>query len=591
MTELRDIKGLEDALLSAEYVVNRRFGLTQTYSAWKAQISESWNLYGGGVRIQKPDGTSEMRLTIENIYHDATRAAARDAAETTSTVSVPAVGNRSSDVNKESLRRAIADGHWAMDPDAQGADHRLIADYLGGAAMFLLSFAPNKQQVEEMGFDPDYVAHTIWNPMNVYPVFFRNRLIEIVNVESVPSAYLAHVYGLPYDPKKAEMWDVIDCITPKEVWKVCTSKKTASDNTGSTWVLDYQPNKIKRIPVSWAGEFALDGSFEIPFLQIGGPLESNNTIAAAIQRQLMKSAYGTLFVSGEVDTTERGPEGTMRGDPDSKVGYIAPPPISGEAFSMMRANEESMRGGASFPPQIQGLRLPSITSGSGISAASGDHEATVRYLQGKLAQVHRGRVEIDFLIDKTYLDRPKPLVFSVGDLKNYTPSDALDGKFRVEVTYPGQGLSQGNRDVLAMEKVGLKIWSPQMAMRQDRDIRNVEETQREIFAADALKLAIDKFNALADLPTSLRFAVMVYKEGKDPIEAAEELLNAPQQLGQIGPQGTPGPVPQPATVGEEVLALQKGALPGGGGGAFPTLGPRPALPPSSQVVVQNPRGP
>jgi hypothetical protein len=575
----RDVRDIAESRMNESSIVAERFNRAQAPSMrkWKQAIEESRRLYAGNLSVNLPDGTKEARLSIENIYHDSIKDAARSAAESTPSLFIYARGNMATDKEKAALRQSIANGYWHTPYDlAEDWIEQLVADYLASAGCFLLCTADREKS--------DYPFHVPLDPMGCYPTFFKNDLIDFMYVEQVPTAAMAERYGaIPFDPKKSEYLEVLDFWTPREIWKLAYPvARRASDSIA---VLDRSENRIGRVPVAWAAEFGVDRNLEVMFSQIGNVMKTNNTIMGMIHRVAEKGAYGGWWMRGEVDASEHGPEGLVHGlSPESEFGPIQPPRMDPAALSVFQLNENAMRGAAAYPAQRQGGDLPSIISGSAIAAVQGQRASLIRFIQRKLAKVRRDQTQIDFELDRKYLNFEKPLLTSIGRVKSYTPAQALDSDLQVRVVYGDGGVDILNRSVMMDQQVTLGILPREIAMSHNPFVRDVNEAKRMIEMEESQRIFLQKMQAQAGLGASARLLELM-GEGKSTVEAAKILGEEGLLVVEEPMAEQPGPAAAPVTAEEQALALQQGAT------QPTTLEPTFTPPPFSQIVSGlRPRG-
>lgn len=578
----RDLKEMSEKRYSEDTIVADYLGRVteQKMSTWHGDMAESDKADQGKYVFEKPDGTTEEVLNVENTYRDNSRDLSRQVGETVASLQIDPVGNGDEDEKKAALRQTIGNMYWELDRGDRRFIPRLVRDWYTTGAMFLYSFDdPGKS---------DYPVHQRLDPRNCYPTFFEDELIDLVysvrkQIRAVAAANPDH--GIPYDPKSPDEGDLIYFFDGYKLMRVFYTKSPEQ-----TYLIDSRDNPIGRVPISAAVEFGPDGRIEVPFLHMKNVLNSENQVFSLWLNGVTRGVYHGWFIRGEVDTSEFGYGGEARGaDEKSDMKAVEPPRMDPSTLPILAQLNQYARGTGAYPSQRQGGQLPSIISAAGVQALQGQRETLVAYVQRQLAYVREQQTEIDYLLDsKTDLNKSKPLRLPSGKTVMYTPAETLldDGKLRAHprVTFAGSGLSAANNAVMALQKAGSGVLAYESARRLDPDIQDPLDEERKIEQEQLRKVILQTTLPSLDPITQLRFFEMVSKGMSGP-EAVAKLLEAPEQIGVGQPPGQPpGPEVGPVSAPEEAAALMKGAQPGA---ELPPVGPLPAF---TNIVLRPPGG-
>jgi hypothetical protein len=323
------------------------------------------------------------------------------------------------------------------------------------------------------------------------------------------------------------------------------------------------------------------------FLQVANVLEANNTLMGFVIRHGKKGSRAGYVERGIVNSHEYGEEVVLHEDlavDNAHFTPVAPPPLDQTVGLALQLNDRAIRGGTSYPASRQGDVRQSIASAAFVASTQGERSSLMRYIQEHhLAKLRREQTEIDFSVDREYLDFDKPIPSRGGPKKAYRPSKVLKKEYRPYVTYGGAGLDRLNQTVMWEQLVGTGLADPETAISMHPDMKNAHEILRRVSLFRGKDIFEQKLQAQASLGASARY-VELLADGKEWVEAAKILNQEGLLQIELPQQGTPGPAPAPQTPEEAMLAAQKGAVPEQGGLPFEALLGRGPLPPLNQVV-------
>jgi hypothetical protein len=568
---LPDLLDLKTTRLNADLIFEDYQGRRQSQQEWKSEIEESDKVMRGEIPYYLPDGKTENKLHIENTYRGDAKDLKWQMGESQSSIDVERQGNRKEDEEDAQLAQVLGGMYWELDRGDQRFVGRLSEDWFVTGAMFLLSFDDRKKS--------KYPLHERLDPRNCFPTFFGDELLDLLYCVKIPKRAAALKFPeleLAYKKDDTGMADLVYLWTPDNIAQ-------AYSDGQRKYMVRSRKNPLGRVPIASVVEFNSEGRIEVPFIDMKETLTTGNQITGLMVNGTHKAIYPGYFIEGMVDTTEFGPEGEARGASGSSMRAMEPPKMGQEQMLLLRAMSDYSRNTGAFPAQRQGADLPSIISGQGIVAVQGQRESLVFYVRRLMGHLKEQVIRNDWLLDAKALNEEKALRMPAGDLKKYKPADVLLDKgelrFHPKVNYAGGGFSQANRSAVAATKVGQGLMAEETAMALDSDIDDFLDEMRKIERNQARKILFQTTVSAMDPVTQLRFYALLNK-GKTAAEAAEELLQTPEQIAPTTAPGTPGPEAAPVTGEEQILAREKGAV-----GELPDIGP---LPPFTNIVQRPP---
>lgn len=578
-----DIQKLRDKRINEDYMLDIRMWRTHLLSDWHSRIDKVDKLYRGEWTVLMPDETARQELPhIMNLVQVTMEDVARLVSESKPSVKCfPADDSEAAQKNAY-MREAIAETYWERN-NGDILAPKLAQDLIGTGACFLVVDTADK----------DYPCVHRVDPRMAFPDTHNGVIQDLLVAQTMKVRVAARLF-----PRlRLEQWDNPDICDAVEVLEYyskdeCVQAALLTKNStpipnGYLEIKRWDPKGI--LPVAMAQADTFDGEFRGMFDQITGSLGTKNRIVKLMLDYTDQLVYAPLVSKGLLNPEVKfGPNAHYRLDPnvpDAQMGRMNPSGSSPQLYNILEYLDREERTGVAYPSQRQGDVPQSIASASFVNATQGALTSNVRNVQRLLAYLREQLNAICFALDEKFMDNPKPLVRSVGDKKDYTPSRAIKGQYASQVMYgAGAGLDRMNADVRVLQHLGAGLISRETARKQIEYLSPDGEEHDRINREMAESALVQKF--LTEAPWDLVAQVYtVMADGKSMGDAIKAVMAT---QGQPGPApatpGAPGPAPMPESPQTQQMAMQKGRT-----GTQPTE-PKLTAPPVTSILVRGTGG-
>lgn len=584
----------EDMLsrLTAAYITDSRNNQVNFYTTWKDEIQNTRRILRGDWKYKGPDGKEKtVRPIIQNTMEKAVRDISRIANESQPSVTSPAKTDKDSSENKAITRGTIADTYWEENEGNLIVPNSVI-DLLSTGAAFWTAWANPDSS--------DYPQFTRIDPLVCYPTVENGRLIDLLVVRTMKKRIAAGRWpelGITSDPGDSDDVELAEYYSHDECAKAVLTLDGHRATGTVHWLSAWRPElQGERPPVAFRMLPSHDGAFHGMYDQMGTSLEVKNRLAQMVADYGDQGVYAPFKAKGVINVTDKpGPKTIYQLDPlveGADMARVEPAGNSPSTLALLQFLDGEHRGAASYPESRQGTVHQSIASASFVQSTQGEETSVVKETQDLIASMRRQITEIAMQLDCKFLNFSKPLTNVIDGRKTYVPEDAIEGVYRVRVTYgAAAGLDRLNADnrLLSHQTSG---WISKREARSQLDyIDDPDEMEREIEAEMGEEAVKQRFFADPNtpLPAVAQVWIEMRKNGLTLVEALEKtmpmLVEMQKQPAQQGAAPEP-PAPGEEAPGGEGTPLQNG-IPGaatGSPGEQPGVEPDFAAPPISQVI-------
>jgi hypothetical protein len=554
---------------NADYVLDYRNSVQDTFTDWKERIKEFHALYGGDWEVTFPDEFKiKTRPKVMNLVQVSADDISRLVNETKPIVRVKAE-NENLDREKANalLRERVFETYWHMNK-GQGFVPQFSYDLTGaGFAAMAVSYKE----------DNDYPCFTRLNPLGTYPNIKNNTLIDCLVVDRMTAIQARALLGpdVVYEAKSrgADSIEIIDYYNNLEVLRCYIYTRNESPVEGAkAYVLNRWEHGLEVVPVAWAALPSADGKFRGLFDQVGGSVQAMNRILHLELDYASELVYSP-FLEYHVDnaTDAPGPRTIYHKiSPEGSMERVPPPGASPQLFNLMAWLQEQGRQAVGYPAQRQGDLQGSNLSAAFVNSTLGQLTTLVKTVQELIGEMRSNANEVAAKLDRKYINKKKALFQSADNVTDYRPSEAFaSGNYRNLVIYgAGAGLDALNKKSAVLQDVGAEITSHRTAREQTDYILDVKAEEDEIDREQVKYAFKQKLLQGGDLLV-LSSVLVEMAKGKTLEEAAdlaaqleqareirEMQMKQAEAQAKAGPSAeetvVPGEAPEPPAPGEAV---------------------------------------
>ena len=547
---------------------------SESFRDHKDRMERGDSLYRGNLRGLFPDETALPDISlVENKFKNALHDISRLSSEGRGAVKFIPRGDKDRDMKGARIRESITEGYWVTNR-MRGRERQLYLD-LAGSGMTALAGYYN-------GLSP-YPQLKRLDPRFCWPDVANGELQDMLYVQQVKLRSLARMYpDLNIDDSGDNSDDgMLVAYYDKEgvTEAIVTSRneKPYEAKIQQQWV-----HELDCVPVAFEMLDTYDGAFHGLFEQLAGPLMVRNKLVRFVVDEAEQISHAPIRAKNVENADDvPGPDVIYRIDPNANDWVLdrLPPSAPASAVWQMLAymgdqeEKESIQ-----PPARAGNVSQSIASGSFVDRTQGQLTSVVKELQDKMASLREQTNYICMKIDEKWMDESKPLIRSVNDKKEYTPSKDIAGWYLHEVKFgAGAGLDRLNADTRVLQHLSARLISREEARAEIDYLDDSASSQDKIDRENLADALLQRFVADPTTPMSAvaKTWLVMKKEGKSLEEALEQTVPdilAAEERAQQAAGGPPSP---------EGLAPE-------GAPAAPAeaIEPRLPYPPLQQVLVR-----